>query len=135
MPDRRHRWIGPALMLLALVLVAPLLSTAAAPPLPDFGRLGIAVKIHPVAGRERTFRCEMTLTDLAAGTVLSQPEVLFLQGQDAKIRAGIRSAAGGAEEAVLSARVDEAATAASYEVVLTRGGETIATQQATVQLR
>jgi hypothetical protein len=135
-----NRSRGLSALVLAALLAGAALTAAAAdrsatPKPPDSLRWGAAVKIEPAASRPGAFVCKLKVTDLASGQVLSEPQVLFLQGQKAVTRTGIQSDAGTQQEILLTVEVNQDATTATYELAVDRGGQRISTQQATVTLR
>ena len=133
----QNRWRGLSALVLAAALGGVALTSADADrgtKLPDMSRLSAAVKIEPAPDRPGVFLCTMRLADLASGEVLSEPQVLFRQGEKATARSGFQSSEG-LREVVLTAEVNAEATAATYHLTVKSDGQTLSSQEATVTLR
>lgn len=84
-------WIGTLAIVLVLTLCGMVLSAdESVPSLPELPRIVLTdLVIQPAAEHEGAYECSATIVDSRTGETLSAPRVLFLSGQEGKIRSGI----------------------------------------------
>jgi hypothetical protein len=101
------------------------------------GTFGVAIDVTPVEGEAGVYLCNGTVTDLATSKVLSRPSVKFKAGEPATVRSGIMVGAGAADvnEVKITVEVGSDARTASYTAEITRAGEVVSSQKATIRLR
>ena len=95
------------------------------------GRIGSEVSISP-SDTPGIMICEVTITDLATGEILSSPRVTFKPGQPATIRSGVKMSPDSNEEyyILMEVVVSEDAKSASYTSTISLHGEVISKQAA-----
>lgn len=117
----------------AVAMLSGLALSAAEPPAEKAGPgYGIEIKLAPKEGVAGQFVCEATVTDLAAGKVISAPRVEFLQGKSGTTISDDES---GKLEILLTVGVEGNATRAAYTVEVRQGGALVSSQKGSVKLR
>jgi hypothetical protein len=101
------------------------------------GTFGVAIDVTPVEGEAGVYLCNGVVTDLATSKVLSKPSVKLKAGKPAIVRSGIVTSAGAASlnEIKITVEVGSDARTVSYTTEITRAGEVVSSQKATIRLR
>ena len=123
-----------AVLAVAVSLAVPALSEHQ-PAGPE--RISIDVDIAPQPGSADAFICTAVISDLAAGTSLAEPRIVFRKAEQATLRSGIQPSpdASSALDVLINVTVDESGSKASYSTVIKRGAVILTSQRASIRLK
>jgi hypothetical protein len=114
--------------LLALSLLAlPTGSPAQVAPAAE--RIGVEMTIRRADGATGSYLCQTTVKDLAAQTVLAEPQIQFRMGENATVKTS-----GDGYEVEVSAFVSGGGAQVDHVVVVRRNGQVTASQSMTFHL-
>ena len=124
---KRRSFVVPVFL---LVVVAAMLILDGATASEDVPRYAVETSLSAVDGAERAFRCDVTISDLATGEVLSKPRLFSTWGEVAVMEQSGRDHA----QIKIETLVSESGDTASIDVELIDEGRVVARHQMTVEL-